>query len=281
LSITVILPVFNAYDCLDKCLASLTSTLSADIKVLICDDASTDDRVSRMCTEWANKQVFPVEYERRAKNLGFPENCNRAFAKSEGDIVLLNSDTEVSEGWLQELASCAKTDDKIASITPWSNNATICSFPRFLENNPLPDDRSVYARAAQLSTKASYVDLPTGVGFCMWMSRKAINQCGDFDSATFGRGYGEENDWCRRVVGQGWRNVHCHRAYVSHAGNASFSGIGLAEGGDNLQRLLVRWPNYNELVASFILQDPLSEYRQELEQNMQTIMRDSPQGSLF
>ena len=68
-------------------------------------------------------------------NLGFTGTANRGMALSRRDVVLLNSDTIVTPGWLEALLRCAASDAGIGTITPWSNNAEILSYPRFCENN--------------------------------------------------------------------------------------------------------------------------------------------------
>ena len=106
-------------------------------------------------------------------------------------------------------------------------------------------------------------------------------QLGDFDAATFGRGYGEENDFCLRVAAMGWRNVLCDTAYVVHHGGASFGPLDIAPNGDNLARLLARWPDYNEKVARFIMDDPLRPLRERLLARLDAMARGGPQGDLF
>ena len=68
-------------------------------------------------------------------------------------MLLLNSDTVVTSGWLERLAACAASDPTIATATPFSNNAEICSFPEFCVANPPPEDaeRVARVRAANLS----------------------------------------------------------------------------------------------------------------------------------
>ena len=61
------------------------------------------------------------------------------MAGSKRDVVLLNSDTEVSAGWLDKLQAAAYSAPKIATVTPLSNSATICSLPEFLEDNLVPE----------------------------------------------------------------------------------------------------------------------------------------------
>ncbi|KFN51318.1 glycosyltransferase family 2 protein [Arenimonas composti] len=278
---TVVVPVFNGLDALDGCLAALERTLPAGTNVLLADDASSDPRIAPLLAGFAARSRLAVRVVTRARNLGFPGNCNAAFAETgDADLVLLNSDTVVTTGWLQRLAACAAADPRIATVTPWSNNAEICSFPRFCEDNPPPDDPEAIAEAAA-GLDAAAVELPTAVGFCMVVRRAALRALGGFDAATFGRGYGEENDFCLRAAAMGWRNVLCPQAYVVHLGGASFGPLGLAPNGDNLARLLARWPDYNERVARFILADPLALLRQRLNERIEHLARSGPQRDLF
>ncbi len=278
----IIVPVFNAYEALDACLASLLKTLPKHAKVLLADDASTDPRIADLLQHFKQRAHFSVEVIRRDQNLGFPANCNAAFRETlESDVLLLNSDTIFTTGALEKIARCATLDADIATLTPWSNNAEICSFPLFCENNPLPDNIDAMAEAAALLQADGLPELPTAMGFCMWIRRTALKQCGDFDAHTFGKGYGEENDLCRRFAAMGWRNAMCVQAYVGHSGAASFGPTGLAPGGDNLQALLARWPDYHEQVARFILDDPLRVLREQFSAKLIEIRNKGPQGDLF
>ncbi len=278
---TVIVPVHNALEALDACLASLDRTLPAGSPVLLADDASPDPRIAPLLDGWAGRSGLAVRVVRRTANLGFPANCNAAFAETgDADVVLLNSDTVATAGWLARIAECAASDPRIATITPWSNNAEICSFPRFCEDNPAPEHPDAVAEAAA-GLERVYPDLPTAVGFCMYVRRAALRQLGGFDVATFGRGYGEENDFCLRAAAMGWRNVLCPTAYVVHRGGASFAPLDLAPNGDNLARLLARWPDYNERVARFIMADPLRPLRERLDERLELLARSGPQRDLF
>lgn len=278
---TVIVPVHNALDALDACLHALDRTLPAGTVVHVADDASTDPRIAPMLAGWAARTALAARIVRREVNLGFPANCNAAFAETgDDDVVLLNSDTVVTPGWLQRLADCAASDPRIATATPWSNNAEICSYPRFCEPNPPPEQPDVVAEAAA-GLPAEYPELPTAVGFCMLVRRSALRMLGGFDAATFGAGYGEENDFCLRAAAMGWRNVLCPTAFVVHHGGASFTPLGIAPNGDNLARLLARWPDYHERVARFILADPLRPLREQLDERLAALARSGPQRDLF
>ncbi len=158
-------------------------------------------------------------------NLGFVATVNRGMALSDAhDVLLLNSDTEVANDWLDRLRAAAYSDARVASVTPFSNNATICSYPRFCEPNELPPgwDTARLDALFAATNAGQVVDVPTGVGFCMYIRRDSLDAVGLFDVENFGKGYGEENDFCRRAAAAGWRNLHALDTFVLHTGGVSF-----------------------------------------------------------
>lgn len=271
---TVVIPVFNAHDCLVACLESLDRH-SPSAPVVLVDDASDDPRIAPCLAAWASTRDGAAVIALSA-NRGFVHAANRGVAAVTGDVVLLNSDTEVTTGWLEALARCLASDASIATATPWSNNAEIVSLPGFCRNNPAPRDPARWARAARASALGTYPDLPTAVGFCMAVSGAAIEALGFFDEDAFGRGYGEENDFCRRAADAGWRNVLCEDAYVVHHGGQSFGPVGLGPGEDTMARLLAKHPGYLDLVSAWIEADPLAERRRRLLEHLET----TPSGTL-
>ena len=255
----VVIPIHDGYETLAPCLASVADTLPDGVEVELVDDASRDARVAELLACTGDRPRWRVE--RQARNLGFVATVNAAFARTRGDVLLLNSDTVVTQGWYQRIVDCAASDRRIATVTPFSNNAEICSLPEFCRANPMPDDPERIARAVREAGAPDYPELPTAVGFCMLVRRAALEAIGDFDAATFGAGYGEENDFCLRAQAHGWRNVLCDDAYVAHVGGQSFGALGQRSGGENLARLVARYPHYNALVAEYIAADPLAPRR--------------------
>ena len=262
-AIEIIVPIYNAASDVIKCLNALERHTPAFARVWLVDDASTDFEIAALLESFDARAHFDVRVLRNTANMGFIGSVNRALALVKGDVLLLNSDAIISEGAILAIARAAEAVPDAASITPWSNNAEICSFPNFCVNNSVPENLDELARACA-TLSPSYPELPTGVGFCMYMSQIALRRIGLFDAATFGRGYGEENDWCRRAAGFGFRNILCDNAFVAHTGGRSFAATGETPGGENLRRLLSRYPNYQEIVAKFIEADPLASDRARL-----------------
>jgi GT2 family glycosyltransferase len=86
---------------------------------------------------------------------------------TEGDVVLLNSDTLLTPGWLEGLQHCLASDTSIATATPWTNNGEIVSLPDFCRSNPLPANVDGVARVIAATGTPTYPEIPTAVGFCM------------------------------------------------------------------------------------------------------------------
>lgn len=258
----IVVPVYNALNVLKKCVASLERHNIEDAVVFI-NDASTDPDVktflSTVCD--ANQRWHYLEND---ENLGFVKTANKGLHLTKGHTVLLNSDTEVSTGWLDGLKWAAAHVDDLGTATPWSNNAEICSFPVTLTNNPIPKALDQWTVKLQQHHQATYPELPTAVGFCMLITQAAKQRVGVFDEASFGHGYGEENDYSLRVKAAGLRNVLCDNVYVVHVGNQSFQDMDLKPSDATMARLLNKHPNYSQLVSEFIENDPLASLRESI-----------------
>ena len=258
----VVVPVFNAAEETRLCLRALQRSLEdAEVAVIVIDDASDDPHIAELM------ETLPAEWVavRNQRNLGFVATANLGLALAgREDVVLLNSDTRVTAGWLEAMRASAAGDERIASVTPLTNHGEIASIPQVCQPNPWPDDAERWARACRESGPPSNLDVPTAVGFCMYLRRACIDEIGGFDEVAFGRGYGEENDWCCRATQAGWRHVLCDHAFVAHKGGASFGPLGLKPGGQAMKTLLARHPHYLDRVMAFIEADPFAERRQQI-----------------
>ncbi|MCX8098305.1 MAG: glycosyltransferase [Casimicrobiaceae bacterium] len=268
-TVLVAIPVFNAAAALARCLERLTAVpLRARWRALVIDDASTDPAVIELGRRVARsgERVAPIQFRRNRSNRGFTANVNQAIdALWPGEhLLLLNSDTVVTRGWLDEMLATAAEPSHapVGTVTPFSNNATICSLPDFTRAWPLPS-RVEAERIAQLlaSKRAAAIDLPTGVGFCLLITRPCLEAVGRFDETAFPRGYGEENDFCRRAAAAGFRNVLCPNAFVGHEGAVSFGDEREQLMRAGAQALLAKHPDYNDLVAAWIARDPAASRR--------------------
>src|SRR5690349_20908165 len=182
-AVDIVVPVFNAPDDLARCVASVLRCTSGAFRLLLIDDGSQDPAVAELFAHYASLRDPRIELLRNDRNAGFTATANRGMTASSADVVLLNSDTIVTHGWLDALARCAASDPRIATVTPFSNNAEICSFPRLCEDDAWTAERDPDPTRQALADAAvpTYPDLPTGVGFCMFVRRGAIDALGAFD----------------------------------------------------------------------------------------------------
>lgn len=197
--VDVIVPVYNGYEATLRCLHSvLNSRNETPFELIVINDASTDTALSAKLYELAGKEWFTLlENE---ENKGFVATVNRGMRlHPERDALLLNADTQVSGNWLDRLRAHAQKGTRVGSVTPLSNNAGICSYPAFLQNNAPVENADALAAKSNAGMSC---ELPTAVGFCMYIPRACLQETGYFDEETFGRGYGEENDFCLRALAQ-------------------------------------------------------------------------------
>ena len=260
--IDVVIPVYNAAADVARCVASVLAHTDRAYRLVLIDDASPDPAIAACFAELERRALSHVVLLRNERNQGFTGTANRGLRLSRADVVLLNSDTVVTKGWLSALARCAEAGPHIGTATPFSNNAEICSFPRFCEDNVWRDDDDLETVREALVRAAvpTYPSLPTGVGFCFYIRRALIDAIGAFDPA-FGPGYGEENDFSMRALAAGYHSVLCDDAFVLHQGGRSFAGQKADLGARNLPLLLERHPRYLEIVREFIARDPLRPLR--------------------
>lgn len=261
-SATVIIPIFNAAEQVERLLDRLPTTLAPNQHVLLVNDGSTDAGIAaiidRFHHNWVQSEVITL-----SRNQGFVTAANTALnALPPGHhAILLNSDTLPPKKWVPRLLAPFAEAPDIASVTPLSNAAEILSVPGAgvdrAPNGALIDHMD--ATAAQLCPKR--IDLPTGIGFCMAMNRRYLDQLGGFDP-VFGRGYGEEVDWCQRAKALGGRHVVATNLVVGHDGSASFGTDERRRRVSRAARVISnRYPGYDHDVRLWQRNDPLAPYR--------------------
>jgi O-antigen biosynthesis protein len=269
-SVTVIVPVYADYRATRACLESLLGQLDAAgrVRVIIVNDASPDPRIRK----WLDG-LAPAKHVRvltNPGNLGFVGAVNRALQEvSCGDVILLNADTIVPQGFIERLASAARSAPDIGTVTPLSNNGEFTSFP--VPNRPniagnALDVDNIDRIAARVNARG-VVDMPNGIGFCLYVTRRCLDAVGLL-SESYYRGYLEDVDFCLRARHHGLRNVCATSVYVGHAGSRSFGKQKRALVVRNLKVIEQRFPAYRAECADFMLADPLKPARQAIESSL-------------
>jgi O-antigen biosynthesis protein len=245
----IIVPVYGAGGDLERCLASVAAhTDLRRHRLLLVIDGPQDACIDAL--------VAPYECIRNDERQGFVRSVNRGMRASKDDVVLLNSDTVVTAGWLEKMLAAAASHERAGTVTPFSNNATLVSIPEPFEENWI-EDIDAFAALVEKRSKRDYPRLPTAVGFCMLIRRALLDDIGFFDEAHFALGYGEENDFCMRASKRGWMHLLDDATYVHHAGARSF-GRDAKKNQRTLKRL---HPDYMPAIARFMKEDPLAPLR--------------------
>ncbi len=281
--IDVIIPVYKGLLQTRRCIDSvLRSEQATPFEVVAIDDASPDPEISRHLRELAEQGRITLL--RNEGNLGFVHSVNRGMAlHPERDVVLLNSDTEVANDWLDRLRRCACGQPDVGTVTPFSNSATICSYPFEGWTKGVPGTLGLAAldRLFATANAGRTVDLPTAVGFCMYIRRTCLDRVGLFDASRFGRGYGEENDFCMRAASAGWRNVLAGDVFVYHEGAVSFSEERSALTESAGKTLADLHPDYVRKVREFAARDEASALRAAVDDARNALGTDELRQLLF
>ncbi|HEX3108063.1 MAG TPA: glycosyltransferase [Thermoanaerobaculia bacterium] len=257
-TVDVIIPVYGAPGALTECLASVAAqTDSTRHNVRIVVDGPQNDAVEAVLA----RHPFPLL--RNERRLGFTRSANRGMRVAAGDVVLLNSDAVVTARWLEKLIEAAYANGDTGTVTPLSNDATLCSVPRGFERNLIPSgyDAGSFGALVERVSQRSYPAIPTGVGFCLYIRRALLDDIGFFDEERFGGGYGEENDFCMRALARGWVNVADDATFVYHRGHQSFGATRESRQAAATQALERVHPRYMPTIAEFMKHDSLEPVR--------------------
>ncbi len=266
LPVTIVVPAYRGLETTLACLHSVFASVPPGTSVHVIDDASPEPELVAALAELA--LAGRIHLIRHPRNRGFPAAANTGIAASPGhDVVLLNSDTLTSPGWLERLRAAAYAAGDIGTACPLSNDATILSYPGLTGGNPVPDLPGT-ARLAAFAARANgdaVLDIPTAVGSCMYIRRDCLEQVGAFREDLFAQGYGEENDFCLRAGHRGWRHVAVPGAFVAHAGAASFGAARTYLTARNMRVLNRLHPGYDDLITRFVAADPLAPARRRID----------------
>jgi len=262
----IVLPVYNALDLLPETLGRILNHTDVPWQLTIIEDCSTDADVRPWLRNWhqglereIRDRVTIIENEQNRGFIGSVNTGLESALEAGHHVVLLNSDAFVPAGWASRLIRPLVEHDDVATVTPMSNDAEIFNVPVICRRlDLLPSEADALDRVAQrFRYDASLAQAPTGVGFCMAIGIGFLRKVGPLDT-VFGRGYGEEVDWCQRARSLGGRHIGHAGVFVEHRGGTSF-------GSDEKLRLIRnnssiisgRYPDYDQDVQDFIRHDPL------------------------
>lgn len=268
--VTVLIPVYKGLEMTRRCIESALANRGINRtphRLVVINDASPEPALVALLDDYAAKGLIELHHQRI--NRGFIGTVNHGLGlHPERDVVLLNADTRVHGDWLDRLHRAAYRRERVASVTPLSNNGELMSLLAPCEAGPAPDDNGLAAlneAAARANAEADSADVPlaTGCGFCLYMRRDALDEIGGLDPSLT-RGYGEESDWCYRASAHGWQHRGAVDLVVAHEGGVSFGAEKRLRVQQNLAVLEKRYPHAEREFTACLKRDPTAAARHRL-----------------
>ncbi|RSK28858.1 glycosyltransferase [Bacillus sp. HMF5848] len=263
MKVDILLPIYNSPTETRACIESIiTSTPKDNYNLYLLDDCSPNPEIKDILDFYAGRFNNIIAVKNK-ENKGFPGNVNSGLRITENDVIILNSDTIVTDGWLMGLYNASVSQPKVAAVGPLSNYGIISSVPTIYQQINDSIDINRINKIIRNSSKM-YIEAPVLIGFCMYLTRKALNEIGLLDEATFKKGYGEEIDWCLRAREMGYKILISTDTYVYHKGGTSFGQEKIELQKRHEEIINKRYKNYSREVEDFELNHPLLELRRKM-----------------
>jgi len=224
-SVAVVILNWNGKGLLEQFLPSVTSH-SAGATVYVADNASIDDSVAFVKSNYPDLKII-----QNAGNYGYAKGYNIALQDVTEDIyVLVNSDVEVTAGWLEPVLELFEQDTETAIIQP-----KILDYKRknhfeyagaaggFIDKFGFP-----FCRGRMLNNveedNGQYDDnseIFWASGACFFIRKEVFNELGGFDENFFA--HQEEIDLCWRAFNKNYKARFCYKSVIYHVGGATLS----------------------------------------------------------
>ncbi len=214
--VSIVILTYNQIDYTRLCLESLRSCTTWPHELIVVDNGSTDGTVEYL------RSLPDVKLILNDENLGFARGCNQGMALAEGEfILLLNNDTVLTPGWLDNLVECARSSPDIGMVGPRSNYV---SGEQWLDTSYTGlEEMQEFAREFNRGGSDLWFEITRLVGFCLLIKREVVDKVGYLDEG-FGLGSYEDDDYSVRVRRAGYRLMVAGNTFVHHFGNQTFTG---------------------------------------------------------
>lgn len=222
-STAVVILAFNNEQFLKKFLPTLIQYTAPEVSIWIVDNASSDNTEQLIRTDFSQ-----VLYLKFSENFGFAAGYNKAIASIEADnLVLLNSDVQVSAGWLSPLLdklskpNVGAVQPKIKSFHQKTHFEYAGASGGYLDalGYPYCRGRIFDTLEEDLSQYETEEEIFWATGACLAVKRENFLKVGGFDADFFA--HMEEIDICWRLKMAGFSNYCLPSAVVYHVGGGT------------------------------------------------------------
>lgn len=215
---SIVIVTYNSQATLEACVASALATMRDDDEIVLVDNASSDDTPSLIKALAAKDSR--IRYQLSPENVGFSAGTNLGIRQAKGKhVVLLNPDTVVYGGWLEQLVllgnlpdvgAVGPTSDYVAGLQKWQFHAQLSSNA----------SGSQIAEALQRTQSGQSVETKLLIGFCMLIPRRILDEFGLLDEELFLGNDDLDFSWRMQLVGK--KLLVAKGAFVHHVGQVSF-----------------------------------------------------------
>ena len=204
-----------------KCLQSIIQRSDYPNLEIILVDNDSKVAESTLVTHWIENQSNQnIRYIRNSTNLGFAGGNNVGLRQATGDyLVVLNNDTEVSPGWIWRSLKHFYRNPNLGILGPSTNN---CGNEGRVKLHVAEHDWLSEVVPRFNFRVPHLIQANTVAFFCAFIPRKALEEIG-LISEDYGRGYFEDDDYCRRTQAAGYEIGIARDVFVYHKMGASFS----------------------------------------------------------
>lgn len=281
-SVSVVVCIHNALNDVIECLNSLWNKRTFPYQIILVDDGS-DEETQGYVKEFAH--LFDCSLHRNPSAIGYTKSANIGLKMSNSDYtILLNSDTIVTDLWVEKMLECFERNPKTGIVSPLSNAATYQSVPETKDTmtgdwkiNALDKDMTVdmMGMIVEKTSKNRYPMVSVLNGFCFMISRDVINEIGYLDEESFPMGYGEEVDYCLRAVKKGFTLRVVDNTYIFHEKSKSFTHQTRKQLGTASKPVLREKHGnaYSDLGKTMDKCKELNDIRNEIKESMMTYQR--------
>ena len=224
--VTILIPVFGNHDLLKECLFSIRNAQdSSNTLILIWSDGDSVTKISESISEVVSIYPEKIEIIGTESNKGYTKSVNSGVSVINTEYaVIVNSDVQVFEGWLQGIGEAFSQYDHVGTVSVLSNAGSIYSVPfrnSSVAEFPVVRWNAEISKALRNLSKKLFPIVPTPVGHVLGIDVKKWNELNGFDE-IFSPGYGEESDLGERMCMRGYLNVLADNVWVTHKKSASF-----------------------------------------------------------
>ena len=195
-------------------------------EIIVADNGSTDESLEVLKNEFPSVRTIVLD-----KNYGFAEGYNRAIAQLENEyVVLLNSDVEVTEGWLIPLLDYMEHHPEVAAVQPkirswvrrdYFEHAGAAGGYINALGYPYCRGRVLWKVEQDHGQYDDTVEVDWTSGACMCVRTRVYKDCGGLDASFFA--HMEEIDLCWRMRNKGWKLACVPQSVVYHLGGGSLN----------------------------------------------------------